>query len=135
MKLNKGKGRAGMAGPCVLIYNLDGEEDRKLRQALVAQRLRVRRVEPVQYGLPLALLAAGHGEPEEQAEGEAFSDRMMVFCGLSQDQLDRVLTALARSGAPRVALKAVLTPTNAQWDSRQLREELEREHRAMTQRR
>ena len=122
-----------MAGACVLIYNLDGEEDRGTRRALVAQRLRVRRVEPGQYALPLAQLAAGRGGggPEEGG-GAPFSDRMMVFCGLTGEQLDRALSALARCGSPRVALKAVLTPTNAQWDSFQLREELERERRAVS---
>ena len=37
-----------------------------------------------------------------------------------------------RMGIAPVALKAMLTPTNAAWDSEKLHEELAGEHRAMT---
>ena len=62
---------------------------------------------------------------------EDFSDPMLVFCGLSQGKLDQLLTAMGRSGLPRITLKAMLTPTNAGWTSQQLWTELRREHAAM----
>ena len=62
---------------------------------------------------------------------EAFSDPMLVFCNISNGKLDQLLTAMGRAGLPRIALKAMLTPTNRSWTSQQLWTELRREHEAM----
>ena len=74
-------------------------------------RVRIRPVEADQYGLTLAELLSRSGE--KRGVEEDFSDPMLVFCGLSQGKLDQLLTAMGRSGLPRIALKAMLTPTNA----------------------
>ena len=42
-----------------------------------------------------------------------------------------LLNTMRRTEFPPVLLKAVLTPTNRTWDSRQLWQELRREHEAM----
>lgn len=57
---------------------------------------------------------------------------MLVFCGLAQGRLDQILTTMNRTGLPRIALKAMLTPTNKSWNSQQLWTELRLEHEAMT---
>ena len=44
---------------------------------------------------------------------------------------DQLLNTMRRTEFPPVLLKAVLTPTNRTWDSRQLWQELRREHEAM----
>ena len=46
-------------------------------------------------------------------------------------RLDQLLNTMRRTEFPPVLLKAVLTPTNRTWDSRQLWQELRREHEAM----
>ena len=56
---------------------------------------------------------------------------MLVFCNISNGKLDQLLTAMGRAGLPRIALKAMLTPTNRTWTSQQLWTELRREHEAM----
>lgn len=115
---------------CVLMYALEEETLKKTRKVLAIQRLRGRTVEREQYGLPLERLAEGKTEGEPPYEGEGFTGPMLVFCGLNGAQLDRLLEALRKAGV-RVPLKAVLTPTNAGWDSVKLHAELERERQAV----
>ena len=118
-----------MAVETVLMYNCDGEQWAKLRQIFLMLRVRIRPVEADQYGLTLEDLL---GRSEEKAPvEEEFSDPMLVLCNLPHEKLDHLLTAMGRAGLPRIALKAMLTPTNRTWTSQQLWTELRREHEAM----
>ncbi len=118
-----------MAVETVLMYNCSGEQWSKLRQIFLMLRVRIRPVEADQYGLTLEDLL---GRSEEKAPvEEEFSDPMLVFCNLPHEKLDHLLTAMGRAGLPRIALKAMLTPTNRTWTSQQLWTELRREHEAM----
>ena len=118
-----------MATETVLMYNCSGPEWAKLRQIFLMFRVRIRPVEADQYGLTLEDLL---GRSEEKATvEEEFSDPMLVFCNLPHEKLDHLLTAMGRAGLPRIALKAMLTPTNRTWTSQQLWTELHREHEAM----
>ena len=118
-----------MAVETVLMYNCDDEQWAKLRQIFLMLRVRIRPVEADQYGLTLEDLL-GRSE-EKAAVEEEFSDPMLVFCNLPHEKLDHLLTAMGRAGLPRIALKAMLTPTNRTWTSQQLWTELRREHEAM----
>ena len=118
-----------MATETVLMYNCSGEQWSKLRQIFLMLRVRIRPVEADQYGLTLEDLL---GRSEEKSPvKEEFSDPMLVFCNLPHEKLDHLLTAMGRAGLPRIALKAMLTPTNRTWTSQQLWTELRREHEAM----
>ena len=118
-----------MATETVLMYNCSGEQWSKLRQIFLMLRVRIRPVEADQYGLTLEDLL---GRSEEKAPvEEEFSDPMLVFCNLPHEKLDHLLTAMGRAGLPRIALKAMLTPTNRTWTSQQLWTELRQEHEAM----
>ena len=118
-----------MATETVLMYNCSGEQWSKLRQIFLMLRVRIRPVEADQYGLTLEDLL---GRSEEKAPvEEEFSDPMLVFCNLPHEKLDHLLTAMGRAGLPRIALKAMLTPTNCTWTSQQLWTELRREHEVM----
>ena len=118
-----------MATETVLMYNCDGEQWAKLRQIFLMLRVRIRPVEADQYGLTLEDLL-GRSEEKSPVE-EEFSDPMLVFCNLPHEKLDHLLTAMGRAGLPRIALKAMLTPTNRTWTSQQLWTELRREHEVM----
>ena len=118
-----------MSTATVLLYNCGSPEWAKLRQIFLMLRVRIRPVEADQYGLTLEDLL---GRSEEKAPvEEEFSDPMLVFCNLPHEKLDHLLTAMGRAGLPRIALKAMLTPTNRTWTSQQLWTELRREHEAM----
>ena len=118
-----------MATETVLMYNCNDEQWAKLRQIFLMLRVRIRPVEADQYGLTLEDLL-GRSEEKSPVE-EEFSDPMLVFCNLPHEKLDHLLTAMGRAGLPRIALKAMLTPTNRTWTSQQLWTELRREHEAM----
>ena len=122
-----------MSGETVLMYNCSGPEWAKLRQIFLMLRVRIRPVEPEQYGLPLEQVLS-HSQ-ESAPVVEEFHDPMLVFCGVSGEKLDHLLATMGRAGLPRIALKAVLTPTNRAWNSQQLWTELRREHQAMESRR
>lgn len=75
---------------------------------------------------PLSALAQGLPAQEESpVPGEPLPESVLIFCHLSNAQLDRLLPSLRRIQAR--CLKAVLTPTNAQWTPRTLYGELCRE--------
>ena len=118
-----------MSSETVLMYNCSGPEWAKLRQIFLMLRVRIRPVEPERYGLTLEALLA-HSEEKRGVE-ETFTEPMLVFCGISGGKLDHLLTAMRRAGLPRIALKAMLTPTNRTWSSQQLWTELRREHEAV----
>ena len=118
-----------MAVETVLMYNCSGEQWAKLRQIFLMLRVRIRPVEADQYGLTLEDLL-GRSEEKSPVE-EEFSDPMLVFCNLPHEKLDHLLTAMGRAGLPRIALKAMLTPTNRTWTSQQLWTELRQEQEAM----
>ena len=97
-----------MTGETVLMYNCSGPEWAKLRQIFLMLRVRIRQVAPEQYGLTLEELLS-HSEETRPVE-ESFLEPMLVFCGLAQGRLDQILTTMNRTGLPRIALKAMLTP-------------------------
>ena len=62
----------------------------------------------------------------EDYAGQPLGGQMAVLCDLG-DKLDDVLLALRSAGFGSETLKAVLTPTNAEWEPVQLYKELRRE--------
>ena len=118
-----------MAVETVLMYNCDGGQWAKLRQIFLMLRVRIRVVEPDQYGLSLEDLLAH--KAEKALVEEEFHDPMLVFCNITHEKLDHLLTTMGRAGLPRIALKAMLTATNCTWTSQQLWTELRREHEAV----
>ena len=113
----------------VLMYNCSGEKFSKLKQIFAMLRLRMRVVEPDRYHIPLEELSRGKGEPGEAAE--PLPEAMLVFCGLGQALLNQVLEVIRVANLPPIPLKAVLTETNREWDTRQLYAELCREREAV----
>ena len=113
----------------VLMYNCSGEEFSKLKQIFAMLRLRMRPVEPERYHVPLGDLAVGRGEPGPAAE--PISEAMLVFCGMGQALLNQVLEVIRVAKLPLIPLKAVLTDSNQNWDTRQLYAELLKEREAI----
>ena len=89
----------------------------------------LRPVEPERYHVPLGDLAVGRGEPGPAAE--PISEAMLVFCGMGQALLNQVLEVIRVAKLPPIPLKAVLTDSNQNWDTRQLYAELLKEREAI----
>ena len=109
----------------VLIYNCSGPKFTKLGHIFAMLGLRMRRIQPTQYGQPLLELA--QGVEGTAIEAEAFSENMLVFCGLNQAFLNQLLEVIRLAKLPPIPLKAVLTMDNQEWSSVKLHEELLKE--------
>lgn len=120
----------------VLLYQIPKDKLKKIRFILLKLGLAAREVKPEEYALPLGVLAGLEDYEETEApepedwEKELFSGEMLVMCGLSSPQFSAFLNAL-RQNRCGVALKAVLTETNAAWTSFRLHRELAAEHEAL----
>ncbi|MGE4277656.1 MAG: DUF3783 domain-containing protein [Lawsonibacter sp.] len=119
-----------MKSGTILMYNCAGPEFSKLRQIFAMLRLRMRPVGPDRYHLSLIELAEGKGESSTIVE-EAIPEPMLVFCGLGDALLHQVLEVIRVAKLPPIPLKAVMTDTNREWDTKQLHEELLKEREAI----
>lgn len=123
----------------VLLYGLAGKEKlNKIRFLLFKLGIDAREVSPAELDAPLGALAGLPGSCLDAAQAEGTSEapaddpigEMLVMCGLSSVQFHALLDGLRQERVP-VALKAVLTETNAAWSSRRLHRELLAEHAAL----
>lgn len=118
----------------VLLYNISADKLKKIRVILLRLGLQGRVVTAEEFTLPVGQLAGLEDfSPAETAQvdaGESFREEMLVMCGLPSPLFSAFLNAL-RQNRCTVALKAVLTETNAGWSSIRLLRELAAEHEAM----
>lgn len=123
-----------MAEPMLLTYNINPLTEAGLAALCQRQGIRLRRVGRDEYALPIGALAGIPVANGKRAGSPTFDDEMLVMCHMLSGQLDAFLQGMRDIGLPRIALKAVLTPSNVTWSSSQLRDELSREHAAMARR-
>ena len=118
----------------VLLYNISADKLKKIRVILLRLGLQGRVVTPEEFMLPVGQLAGLDGlspaETAQEGAEEAFREEMLVMCDLPSAVFSAFLNAL-RQNRCTVALKAVLTETNAGWSSERLHRELAAEHEAM----
>ena len=118
-----------MAAPILLLYNLDSRTASKIKVLCQKRHLRWREVAPSEYGLAIGALAGiPTAKAPDDAPRHAFQDPMLVMCGFLNTQLNAFLQGMRDDGIPRIALKAILTPSNVCWNSTQLHDELAQEH-------
>ena len=118
----------------LLLYNISADKLKKIRVILLRLGLQGRVVTPEEFMLPVGQLAGLDGlspaETAQEGAEEAFREEMLVMCDLPSAVFSAFLNAL-RQNRCTVALKAVLTQTNAGWSSARLHRELAAEHEAM----
>lgn len=114
----------------LLMYNLSPARQGAVRMLCARLKIRVRAVEASEYAEKLGALAGMEEKRNEPFSGEPFADEMLLMAGFAPQTLDALLRAFRSYRVAPVALKAVLTPVNAEWDSVRLHEELLREHEA-----
>ena len=120
-----------MKQPVLLCYNLSGEKMQKIRLAAMRLKIRVRPVAKEEYGQTLAALCGMEETTDAAYGGAGFEDEMLVMANFPAAMMNTFLGLFRRMGIAPVALKAILTPTNAQWDSEKLHAEIASEHEAM----
>ena len=120
-----------MKQPVLLCYNLSGEKMQKIRLAAMRLKIRVRPVEEDEYAQTVAALCGLEEKTDAAYVGAGFEDEMLVMANVPAGMMNAFLGLFRRMGIAPVALKAMLTPTNAAWDSEKLHAEIAGEHQAM----
>lgn len=114
--------------PTVLCYALSDARFAAVSALCRTQGCTPHRVTEAEYARPVgALLGFPVGTPSGSG---VVLDEMLVLCGFTPDALDEFLAAFSARGVAGVALKAVLTPSNAGWSGGALYTELLRERQA-----
>lgn len=116
--------------PTILTFNLNEARLSRLRFLCMKLGLMVKPVPAEALCQPISALC-GLSAPAEAAPAEAFSEEMLVFCHMDNAQVNRFLTTCKQMRFAPVALKAILTPTNAAWTPAQLCQELKQERAAV----
>lgn len=120
-----------MKQPVLLCYNLSGEKMQKIRLAAMRLKIRVRPVEEDEYAQTVAALCGLEEKTDAAYVGAGFEDEMLVMTNFPAGMMNAFLGLFRRMGIAPVALKAMLTPTNAAWNSEKLHAEIAGEHQAM----
>lgn len=118
----------------LLFHAPEKKELLKIQKALFPLHIRVRTISKEQYQQPIGLLAGMKDltPKEESSENAELPAPLFVFCFLSEQKLDQVLLALRRCGSGPYPYKAILTPTNCEWDAYTCFKEIKKEHEKMS---
>lgn len=120
-----------MKRPMLLCLNLSPDSLRKIRLTAMRFKVLLRPVAPQEYGQTLGALCGLEPLREGLAAGEAFSDPVLVMAHFPPPLFNPFLKALRAAGIPESVLKAMLTPTNSEWDCIKLHSELCLERQAL----
>lgn len=117
----------------VLLYNFDSERQPKVKRALLPLKFFLKTVSKEDFSQPIGVLAGIKGiEPvEEKYDGDGFDDEMIVMGGFTSAKIDALVRALNKNGIGKIALKAVITPTNVNWNSVELYKAVKADHDEM----
>ncbi len=105
----------------ILLYNLSGEKEAKIKLLCRKMNLGSRSVGKSEYGKPLCSLLGEDGDMQKPYED--FSDEMLYMSGLHGGMLNLFLDQLRRQKLS-VPLKAIETETNRTFTSYELFREL-----------
>lgn len=120
-----------MMSPVVLVFNIAPEKVAKLRFTCMRLGIQVKAVEAADFTQKLGALC-GLAEREDLPAPEApFEDEMLVMAHFTTPLAKNFLASFRQSRMPNVKLKAVITPTNVQWDCIHLHDELMKEREAI----
>lgn len=117
----------------VLLYNFDNARLPKIKRALLPLKICIKTVEKEDFSQPIGCLVGMKDiEPVgEKYSGDGFTDEMMLMAGFTSARIDALIRALNKNGVGRIDLKAVVTPTNKDWNSIELYEAVKADHEEM----
>ena len=117
----------------LLINFKDKKQLKGIQMTAFLLKIKIRMVEKEDFLQPLGAIVGVEGieGSKENYSGEDPEKEMMVFVGVSDSKLQRLLGEMRKNGIKKVDYKAVLTPTNVYWNTLRLYQELSKEHEAM----
>lgn len=103
----------------------------RLKGIFVRLGIRIRNITPEQMGETIGYLAGMDGfEPtEEKGEYPAPEEEILVMKNFTSRRIDELILAIRKAGLSKIEMKAVVTPTNAQWTFYKLYEEIREERK------
>lgn len=120
-----------MNAPQILMYNLDNPRKLKILMICGQLKIKARSVAVSDYAQPIGALAGLRSRTDAVYSGTGFPEEMLLMANFSGALLNGFLNAMRQNRLPGIPLKAVLTDSNADWDSVRLHDEILREHIAM----
>ena len=122
-----------MSRPMLLIFNFSDARLSKLRFLCMKLGLAVKAVPEADFGQPVSALCGLTEKTDAASIEEPFTEEMMIFCHMDHAAVNRFLQTARQLRFAPVALKAMLTPTNAEWTPVRLVSELREEREALRQ--
>jgi len=117
--------------PMLLTFNMAPEHVARLRFMCMKMGAVVQPVAPQDFTQTLGTLCGMAPRQDVPAPETPFTDDMLVMANFSTPMAKQFLAAFRQSRIPNVKAKAVVTPTNVQWDCMHLHDELMKEREAI----
>lgn len=100
----------------LLAFHFNETELFQLRQLAAALKIRIEAVDSIDYKQTLGDLVSGKKNPLTEAfTGDVPEENLLLLCDFTEKRMDKLLLSLRKSQLP-IDYKAVLTPTNRQWN-------------------
>ncbi len=114
----------------VILFNVSCKEE--IKKLLTPMHLQVTSADARQYNDTLKNIADGKTDiiNSNPFTGKIPDESLILFCGISDKKLDKILFKLRNNKDIQVTYKAVLTPSNSGWTVKQLFLELAKEQAA-----
>ena len=122
-----------MSRPMILAFSLSDARLGKLRFLCMKLGVMVKPVTEADFPQPIGALCGTSDRSENPEAADAPVGEMIVFCHMSDVQVNRFLLTAKQLRVPPFPIKAILTPTNAAWNASQLYQELTQERAAIQQ--
>lgn len=119
-----------MFRPTILAFNLPSARLSRLRFLCLKLGVQVNDVPTEGFAQTIGALC-GLADLNDAEGRRNFDDEMIVFCHMDHALVNRFLQTAKQLRFAPVALKAVLTPTNAEWSPCRLYDELKQEREAI----
>lgn len=117
----------------VLLFNVGFFKEGQIFHLCKMLNIQPVKVKPEEYGDIIGYLAGIKGMKSngKKCRATGINQEMMVFAGISSDELDVFLQKYNEMGIEKISLKAMVTPFNVSWTGEQLYKELVREHKSV----
>ena len=120
----------------ILAYNFNDDRLSMLKKAAAPLKLIVMPVQKSDRYKKIGELIGKEGySSEDNGEALDFEDEMIVMSGFNSADIDMLLMSMRKHGMGRIALKAVVTAANIDWNSYNLYRAVKEDHEAMTKNR